>query len=531
MRKCAACKSCSAFFLEEYFQGNTMIKVQKKIFKIFFAAAFLSVFTIFFSCASSSKLSGLALKNAITIQAEDGGLYGVDEESEIKGFNGTSYVKFSSVNEGSVLEFYADVEKEGDYCIFLRIFTEIQEEDFRRPIRMQLEQGEKIIASQRLMESGKFVNIQVNAVSHLQSGSNVFYLSSLGGEFLVDEISFVQSDENYISSITPSNKLSNPKASKNAQALFNYLVTLPGNGILSGQQIYNRSQPEIKAIYQTTGKYPALLGIDLIDYSPSRVQHGTKGVVAANAIKWWKEGGIVSVCWHWNAPNGLVDKNEPYKHWYDGFRPSATTFDFATALNNPDSQNYKDLIRDIDAIAVPLKQMADAGVPVLWRPLHEASGGWFWWGASGSDSYIKLYHLLYDRLTNYHKLNNLIWVWNGQDPEWYPGDEYVDMITYDSYPGPHKHITQETILSQLRSASYCPKLMAISENGSLPDVNAIAENKIPWIAFCTWDGEFAVNKKNDYSESYTSKEVLLDYYSNPYLITRDELPDLNVEKN
>ena len=105
------------------------------------------------------------------------------------------------------------------------------------------------------------------------------------------------------------------------------------------------------------------------------------------------------------------------------------------------------------------------------------------------------------------------------------------MITYDSYPGPHKHITQETILSQLRSASYCPKLMAISENGSMPDVNAIAENKIPWIAFCTWDGEFAVNKKNDYSESYTSKEVLLDYYSNPYLITRDELPDLNVEKN
>ena len=55
-------------------------------------------------------------------------------------------------------------------------------------------------------------------------------------------------------------------------------------------------------------------------------------------------------------------------------------------------------------------------------------------GARGPEACKKLYILLYDRLTNYHGLNNLIWVWSTPEPEWYPGDEYVDIVGYDSYP-------------------------------------------------------------------------------------------------
>ena len=79
------------------------------------------------------------------------------------------------------------------------------------------------------------------------------------------------------------------------------------------------------------------------------------------------------------------------------------------------------LIRDIDAISEQLKILQDNNVTVLWRPLHEASGGWFWWGCRGKDAYQWLWNLMYERQTHYHKLNNLIWVWNGQDPDWYVG--------------------------------------------------------------------------------------------------------------
>lgn len=55
-------------------------------------------------------------------------------------------------------------------------------------------------------------------------------------------------------------------------------------------------------------------------------------------------------------------------------------------------------------------------------------GAWFWWGAQGAEVYKQLWRFMYDRLVNYHKLNNLIWVWTSQvgDDIWYPGDDVVD---------------------------------------------------------------------------------------------------------
>ena len=82
-----------------------------------------------------------------------------------------------------------------------------------------------------------------------------------------------------------------------------------------------------------------------------------------------------------------------------------------------DAQGLALLDEDINIIAKALKTLQKKKIPVLFRPLHEASGGWFWWGASGAEPYKKLYIHLYDRLTNYHKLNNIIWVWNGDSAE------------------------------------------------------------------------------------------------------------------
>lgn len=62
------------------------------------------------------------------------------------------------------------------------------------------------------------------------------------------------------------------------------------------------------------------------------------------------------------------------KEWWRGFYTDSTDFNIATAIGNPGSANYTLLLRDIDAIAKQLLRLQDAGVPVLWRPLHEAEG-------------------------------------------------------------------------------------------------------------------------------------------------------------
>ena len=68
---------------------------------------------------------------------------------------------------------------------------------------------------------------------------------------------------------------------------------------------------------------------------------------------------------------------------------------------------------------------------MLWRPLHEASGGWFWWGAHGPDPFKQLWELMFRRFTEVHELHNLIWVYTA-DPtahhDWYPGDDMVDVV-------------------------------------------------------------------------------------------------------
>src|SRR5690606_20982603 len=154
-------------------------------------------------------------------------------------------------------------------------------------------------------------------------------------------------------------------------------------------------------------------------------------------IAWAREtGGIVTMMWHWNAPADLVDSGE--WRWWRGFYTNATTFDLPGALADPQSSDYGLLLRDIDTIADELQKFEDAGVPVIWRPLHEAQGGWFWWGDHGPEHFKQLWHLMYDRLTHEHGLDNLIWEFTssaaeGDHLDWYPGDDVVDMIGLDVY--------------------------------------------------------------------------------------------------
>lgn len=130
------------------------------------------------------------------------------------------------------------------------------------------------------------------------------------------------------------------------------------------------------------------------------------------------------------------------------FYTDQTNFDVSRAVQSGTPENLATL-RDIDSIAVQLQRLENAGVPVLWRPLHEAGGGWFWWGAKGAAAAKALYDIMYDRLTNVHGLHNLIWEWSTNEPEWYPGNNKVDIIGYDSYPGKYVYSSQKGVFDQL----------------------------------------------------------------------------------
>lgn len=318
--------------------------------------------------------------------------------------------------------------------------------------------------------------------------------------------------------------LINKNATDEAKRLMSYLADTYGKNVLSGQYCdRGQSGKEMAVINKATGKYPAVIGLDLIEYSPSRVANGSTGNATEYAVKYWENGGIVTFCWHWNAPEKYLKDI-----WWKGFYTESVSIDLAKIMNGEDEEGYALLMEDIDAIAQQLLILQDAKVPVLWRPLHEASGGWFWWGAGGPEAYKQLYILLYDKLTNEYGLNNLIWLWNGQDKDWYPGDDYVDIIGEDIYPG--ERIYGSQVNKYLEAVNYTPntKMTVLSENGCVPDPELIKRDGAMWGFFCTWGGEFVVKDTSNYSlsEQYTEEAMLKKAYKSELVITLDELPDL-----
>lgn len=318
--------------------------------------------------------------------------------------------------------------------------------------------------------------------------------------------------------VTPPVKLADPNATAPARALMAYLTDIYGRFTLSGVYSYE----DAKYVQELTGKYPAIMGGDLMDYSPSRVERGTRPAgTVEKLIDEARAGSIITISWHWNAPAGLIDKeltddrgNKFDARWYKGFNTNATTFDVAAALANPQSEEYRLLIRDIDVISAEMKKLADAGVPVLWRPLHEAEGKWFWWGAKGPEACNQLWRLMYERMTQHHQLHNLIWVWNSIDPAWYPGDDVVDIIGVDAYTaisdplaGPWRNL-QERLTGK--------KLLAITEFGKVPDVPRMHRYGAWWSYFVSWSGELGPKGM--------AKEEVQRIYRHPRVLNRELLP-------
>ncbi|MCR5296155.1 MAG: hypothetical protein K6E17_01985 [Clostridiales bacterium] len=320
--------------------------------------------------------------------------------------------------------------------------------------------------------------------------------------------------------------LCNPAPSAEAAALMEWMCENYGTRMISGQYLdEGRYGQELEAIAAVTGGlYPALAGLDLMNYSPSSVSLGANPVTVDQALKYWQEGYIITLCWHWRPDAKYM--NTEGDGWWGGFYTEKTTFNLEKALNGEDPEGYKCLIRDMDAIASQLERLRDAGVPVLWRPLHEASGGWFWWGASGAEAYIRLYRLMYERFTNEFGLNNLIWVWNGQSAEWYPGDDVVDIIGEDLYPGKHVHDTQEAAFRRCLDYTEARKMILLSECGCIPSPIKCGKDGVVWGAWAVWCYEFVLDGQGNYSGEYTTADLLKRFYEAENVITRKDVPAL-----
>lgn len=453
-----------------------------------------------------------------TYEAENGKLS--NDMSVISGGNasgGKSVGKFE--NDRSYCQFKINVPSDGIYDIVIRSMGigGSKENDIYTD-------GKKV--GTFTSENNKFSDYTVSAVSLTKGDHNIRIIKSWGWIEL-DKITVKTGAKISNSTYNVTSSLVNRNATANTKKLYSFLKDSYGKYVITGQQCDGGiNGNEFKAIKNLTGDYPALLGLDLMDYTPSRTAFGASSSAVEKAIEFANKGGIVTLCWHWNAPTEYLNSTANSSDgWWGGFYTQSSKFDIAKVMNGQDAKGKKLLDRDIKEIAKQLKRLEKAGVPVIWRPLHEASGGWFWWGAKGSDAYKKLWKYLYKELTNTYGCNNLIWVYNGQSADWYPGDEYVDIVGEDIYPGNHVYDPQVSRFKQAINYGSKTKITALTENGCIFDIDSAVSINALWSWFMTWGGEFTVNGSN-YSEKYTEKSVIKKMYASKYSLTLGSLPKI-----
>lgn len=450
-----------------------------------------------------------------TYEAEDGVFAGNVKAVNDSSRSGTGYVK--------------GFEKEGDSCTMT---VKIEQEGFYDLVfRIASNGGEK--TNPVSVDGSPVGNIYVKETSYMDDaiervwftpGEHTVSVGVSWGWISLDFLTVQTSEPLDPSLYEVEAKLINPNAGDEAKRLMSYLCDIYGEYFLSGQVCDTGPYgPEMQVIKKTTEKSPAILGMDLMDYTPINVAHGSSGKMVENAIRHWEDGGIIELHWHWNTPENYVTGE-----WYGSFYTKNTNLNLKKIMDGKDVNGYEALMADIAAIAEPLLALQEAGVPVLFRPLHEASGGWFWWGASGPEAYKQLYVLLYEKLTNEYGLNNLIWVWNGQSADWYPGDEYVDIIGEDIYPGERVYTSQ--IAKYLEAASYSTerKMVYLTECGCIFDPDLAYRDGAMWGMWAVWQGDFV--RKNiavaSLSEQYTEGDMMKKAYGHERVITLDKVPDL-----
>lgn len=297
---------------------------------------------------------------------------------------------------------------------------------------------------------------------------------------------------NQTSKVFPADK----KATKQTVSLYNNLKLLQTKGIMFGHQDalaygvnwkYVPGKSDVKAL---VGDHPAVYGWELGNLELG-MAHNLDSVPFEKMKIFIREvyerGGVNTISWH--NTNPVTGKNA----W-------DTTHGGVTAVLPGGNKNelYKDWLNKLAAFMHDLKGKNGEPIPVLFRPYHELTGNWFWWckNTNTAAEFKHLWKYTADYLENQKNVHNLLYVYNTAEftnqeefLDRYPGDDYVDMVSFDAYQHGDSTVSQ-TFASELdRKLSILNEVA--SERKKLSSLAEVGYEKIPdakWWTNGLWKG-------------------------------------------
>ncbi len=455
------------------------------------------------------------------IEAETANVFGdIVIDNVVPGFSGDGYI--TGFKKDTKAEYLVDIPSAQHYSFSLCLACDSETE-----VELTIN-GEKVYNySVETSTDKKYITISRYGV-FLEKGQVLLSVKTLNDDFLLDYIQISNDVLVYQVNYNIKGELSNKNSSDGTKKLMRFISQNYGKKIISGQYVSNEKNEEIEAIYNATGRKPVIRFGDLGSYSLNGRMF-SKEIEAAE--KWAENQGVVGFMWHWKAP---LYESEVYAE--------KTRFDLSKAYTTKKiallpiedieklysekkiSQECLAIIKDIDNISNELKKLQEKNIPVLWRPLHEASGNWFWWGDAGEKNYKWLWELLYNRQVNYHKLNNLIWIWSAQGSQYYIDESMFDIAAIDVYEDNDKDTSYIEQFQWIYSLTKGNKIIALSECGKLPNVNLIFRDNAVWSFFGVWYGMYELKDLN-----YTEKDLekVKNVYNLDGVLTLDDYISYN----
>lgn len=285
-----------------------------------------------------------------------------------------------------------------------------------------------------------------------------------------------------------------PAATPETKLLLANLHRLVGRGVMFGHQdalAYGIEQGKMwkgdanRADVKTvSGSYPAVFGWELghIELDSARNLDAVPFERMKGYIKQgYAQGAVVTISWHLDNPhNG-------HTAW-----DTARTVPFIL----PGGQDHAKYVRYLDRLAAflgSLKGSKGEAIPVVFRPFHEHTGSWFWWGQKECTAaeFKALWQFSVNYLRNEKKLHNLLIGYSAADfkteadyLERYPGDGFVDVVGFDDYcrdVAQFRQGMEQKMSVLLRVATAHRKLPALTEFGydGLPDPTWWTKTMLP----------------------------------------------------
>lgn len=444
---------------------------------------------------------------------------GLTTSSERTNFSGNGYVTGFSGDGSETVVFDVEAPSNQHYDMTFCIAS-----DEIAKCTVYLNESE--ISHFETTSDGAFTKITLYGV-FLVVGSSEVKITVSDADICLDYLKLTNNTSLSEVSYDADGELSNVNAAESAKELMSFLTENYGEYIITGQYVSGTENKELELIYRTTGKLP-VIRFDALENCGDNFDESFKTIDAS--AQWHRNGGIVGLMWYWESPG---ENPSVYAEDTD-FRLSDAVTDINIAQLSQEeirglygkgkiSEQCYGLILDIDNMAGQLLSLKNKGIPVLWRPLHEASGDWFWWGASGVDDYKWLWKLMYERMTEYFGLDNLIWVWNGQSADTLVDKDTFDIACLDIYLGEGKEFkSRYEQFAALQRIVGTDKLIALSECSSVPDIDACFRDNAVWSFFGVWYGKYLMDSEGEYSEKYALKDSLIRAYNSSGALTLDE---------